>query len=99
MSLSSRDTFVRYVDPLATIWEDADGNHHFSVANALKAFKLEDTPENRAMLTNSYESAILENNPQAIIVHRDHPDHPDYWKTVHPEDRPAEFRHLPYEQP
>lgn len=26
MSLSKHDTFVRYIDPLETIWQDAEGN-------------------------------------------------------------------------
>ncbi len=98
MSLSKRDTFVRYVDPQRIVWQDADGNLHFSIPNALRAFDLEDTPENRAAATEMM-MAMIKDAGAKQIVHRQLPDTEDYWKQVPPENRPPEFRHLPYYDP
>lgn len=87
MSLTPRDTFVRYIDPMETIWEDAEGNHHLSIANTLKAFELEDTPENREVIKKSFREVILTNRPTAVIEERAAPDSDDYWKTISPETR------------
>lgn len=83
MSLSKRDTLVRYLDPLKTIWEDAQGGIHFSVANAIKAFDLEDTRENRDYVLASFEQLLKELPPEqrpADIIHRKHPDSPEYFE-------------------
>jgi hypothetical protein len=96
MSLTPRDTFVRYVDPLRTMWEDAEGNLHFSIPNALKAFGFPDTSEGRKAVAEIFKEAM---DMDAIIVDRPAPDTTDYWEQVHPDDRPAEFKHLPYRKP
>lgn len=87
MSLSKRDTFVRYVDPLETLWEDAEGNLHFSVDNALRAFEIPDTPENREFMKRTFREVLKENNPDAVVEDRAAPDSPDYWKTISPETK------------
>ena len=87
MSLSKRDTFVRYVDPLETMWEDAEGNLHFSVDNALRAFELEDTPENREFVKKTFRESITSAAKPPILEERSEPDSKDYWKTV-----PAEVK-------
>jgi hypothetical protein len=98
MSLSGRDKFVRYLDPQRIVWEDADGNVHFSIPNALAAFDLEDTPEHRAAVTQIMAQQLKQAGA-GEIVYRPAPDTEDYWKQVHPDNRPPEFRHLPYEDP
>lgn len=95
--MTKRDTFVRYIDPLKTIWVDAEDNLHFSVVNALKAVDLEDTAENREAVKEIFRKMM--DMSGATIVERAAPDNPDYWTQVHPDDRPPEFRHLPYEDP
>lgn len=89
MSLSKRDTFVRYIDPLETMWEDAEGNLHFSVDNTLRAFELPDTPENREFVKQSFREMIAqadaERKTTTVIEDRAAPDSPDYWKTIPPE--------------
>lgn len=98
MSLTKRDTFVRHLDPLGIIWEDAEGNVHFSIPDALKAFDLPDTPVYRALVSKMMEDVLRKYGADKII-HRPKPDSPDYWKTVPPDERPPEFRHLPFEDP
>lgn len=98
MSLSNRDKFVRYVDPMCIVWEDADGNLHVSIPNALRGFKLEDTQENRDAVTKIMADT-LKKSGAVDIVYRPKPDSEEYWKQVPPENRPPEYRHLPYEQP
>lgn len=82
MSLSNRDTFVRYIDPMRTIWEDADGNPHFSVVNALRAFDIEDTPENRKEIQTMWRELMAKNGADVDkIIYRDQPDNPEeYFK-------------------
>lgn len=80
MSLSPRDTFVRYLDPLKIIWEDAEGNPHFSIEDALKAFDLPDTPEHREAVTAIIQDAIRAQNPDAVFIKRAKPDSPEYFK-------------------
>lgn len=83
MSLSKRDTFVRYMDPKKTIWEDANGDMHYSIENMLKAFDLPDTPETRervAEIIRESFNALPEDHRPKKIVERLIPDHPDYYK-------------------
>jgi len=79
MGLSNRDTFVRYIDPLETLWEDKDGMVHFSVVNAMRVFRIPDTPENRAKTVTVWQAMMLKVNPDAVIVERDEPDSIDYY--------------------
>ena len=83
MSLSKRDQFVRYLDPLETLWLDAEGNLHFSVENGLKAFEMTDTPENRGALMKIMAEVIGAAAPGRPIVYRDKPDSEDYFKQKH----------------
>lgn len=78
--LSKRDQIVKYLDPLKIFWEDAEGNVHFSIVDALKRFDLEDTAANRLTVTKMACDLVTKANPEAQIVFRDKPDGPDYWK-------------------
>lgn len=78
--LTKRDTFVRYLDPLKIVWEDAEGNVHFSLVDALKAFNLSDTPAHREALTAILTDLIKKNaGEDAKILHRPGPDSADYF--------------------
>lgn len=77
MSLSKRDTFVRWLDPLKIFWEDANGHTHLSIADALKVFEIEDTPENRKRMIKLARELM---NPTADIEVRNAPDSEDYYK-------------------
>ena len=79
MSLTKRDTFVRWLDPMKTLWEDAEGHPHLSVENALRAFNLEDTPENRKAVIKTVKEAILEQVPEAQFMYRSKPDSDDFF--------------------
>lgn len=55
------------------IWEDRDGNVHFSLPELLELFELEDTPENRRIATENIRAMIRKQNPDATIVERKTP--------------------------
>ncbi len=97
MPLSKRDTFVRYLDPMRCWWEDANGDVHFSSVNACKAFELEPTEENRAAVIKIVCQAQGDFGMETL--YRAAPDSDDYWIQVHPDDRPPEFKDLPYVKP
>lgn len=56
------------------IWEDADGNPHFSLPDLLKMVDLEDTAENRKILTAMLHEVIAEHMPDATIIDRETTD-------------------------
>lgn len=55
------------------IWEDKDGNPHFSLPELLALFKIEDTPENRKIATDNIIAMLRKANPDATIVERKSP--------------------------
>jgi hypothetical protein len=55
------------------IWEDKDGNPHFSLPELLALFDLEDTPRNREIAAANIREVIRQKNPAAKIVERKSP--------------------------
>ncbi len=55
------------------MWEDADGNPHFSLPELLVFFELEDTPENRSIATKNIIEALRRDKPDLTIVERQTP--------------------------
>ena len=80
MAPSKRDTFVRHLDPLKLMWEDADGNPHFSIEDALRVFEFPDTPANREAVDRILTNLIHMANPDATIIKRDEPDNPEFFE-------------------
>lgn len=72
MSNENRDIMKKRIAP--GIWEDMDGNVHFSLPELLAFFELEDTPENRRIATENIRETIRKQNPDCTIVERDKPD-------------------------
>jgi hypothetical protein len=70
--MSPRDQLSRRIAP--GIWEDVQGNPHWSIPELLQLFDLEDTPENRARVTDTIREVLLRKNPHATIVFRERPD-------------------------
>lgn len=66
--LPNRNTVRQVIAP--GIWEDEDGNAHFSLPDLLKVADLEDTPENRQRVTAMIRQLINDQNPGALIVER-----------------------------
>ncbi len=77
MSLSKRDTFVKWLDPMQVFWEDANGQVHFSVQDALDKFGLDDTEENRAALLRVVAGL---QPPGTQFAYRAAPDSDEYFK-------------------
>lgn len=65
---------------MKTLWLDANGHMHFSVHDALIAFDLPDTPENRKRIIEDVKKMLLELNPDQQILERENPDSEDYYK-------------------
>lgn len=53
------------------LWQDADGDLHFSVPELLALVELEDTPENRAAVVRSIEESIKTVAPDIPIIRQD----------------------------
>ena len=73
--LTKRDQFVRWLDPLQMFWEDAEGSVHLSITDALKAFELEDIPENRNKVMEIVKSLL----PEQQFTVREKPDSEEYY--------------------
>lgn len=80
MSLSKRDTLVRYLDPMKVWWEDANGDIHASIPNALQAFDLEDNPTNREKVFEILKKASAKFGADEMLF-RPKPDSPEYFET------------------
>lgn len=65
---ANRNKLGRRIGP--GIWEDADGNPHFSIPELLALVGLDDTPENRERVTAMIRKMVHEQNPEAPIVER-----------------------------
>jgi len=74
MSLSKRDTVVKFLDPLKTLWRDAEGGVHFSPHMACLAVGLEPTMENMDLVIERFKKA----NPQLQYRTRNQPDSPEF---------------------
>lgn len=68
---SNRNRLKKRIAP--GIWEDKDGNLHYSLPELLALFELEDTPENRRIATENIREVIRKQNPAATIVERKSP--------------------------
>jgi len=64
MSDPARNQFKRQLAP--GIWEDMNGNPHFSLPELLALVGLEDTPEHRAKLAAKIRATIAEANPAKV---------------------------------
>lgn len=84
MSLSNRDKFVRYLDPLEIIWEDADGNIHISGVNACRAFNVTPTQKNIAIAMEKMKEVVAQVAPHAKMIERKDPDSPEYFNQLPP---------------
>lgn len=56
------------------IWEDMEGNIHWSLTELLELADLPDTPENRAIVTAMLKEQMQEINPDMTIIERERPD-------------------------
>ncbi len=56
------------------IWEDMEGNVHWSVTELLEFIEMEDTPANRTAVTEILNKIVRENVPKATIINREKPD-------------------------
>lgn len=72
MSNENRNKLGKLIAP--GIWEDKDGNVHFSLPELLALFELEDTPENRAIATENIKEMLRKQCPDVTIVERPTPD-------------------------
>ncbi len=72
MNNDNRNKLGKRISP--GIWEDKDGNVHFSLPELLALFELEDTPENRAIATENIKEMLRKQHPEVIIVERPTPD-------------------------
>jgi hypothetical protein len=71
MSTATRNGRNRMKKRIAPgIWEDLDGNIHWSIAELLMLVDLPDTPENREAVTAMLRQQMRAINPQAMIVER-----------------------------
>jgi len=71
---SKRDQLGRRIAP--GIWQDVEGNPHFSIPELLALVGLPDTPEHHDRLKASLRELLASEMPEAKIVERDHPDVP-----------------------
>jgi len=56
------------------IWEDMDGNIHWSLNELLEMVELPDTAENRAIVEAMLTKQLKRNCPGVKIIRRDKPD-------------------------
>lgn len=76
--LSKRDTFVRYLDPLKTTWQDANGVMRLDLPRALLVFGFKDTPENRELIMAEFKKVWKQAGVEKF-VYRKQPDSPEFW--------------------
>lgn len=72
MKSSNRNRLKKRIAP--GIWEDMDGNLHYSLPELLALFELEDTPDNRRIATENIRDVVSKANPAATIVERQTPN-------------------------
>lgn len=63
------------------IWEDMNGDIHWSITELLELFQIEDTPENRARVEETIRDGIRKQRPEVKIVVREKPEYPDDYTT------------------
>ena len=56
------------------LWVDREGHAHWSILELLQQFELDDTPANRAAVTEIITRLLRQAAPEMTIVHREKPD-------------------------
>jgi hypothetical protein len=67
-----RNILKRYHAP--GLWEDIDGNIHWSLPDVLKHIGVEDTPENRKEAMAAIQELVRNINPSAHLLFRKTPN-------------------------
>lgn len=67
----NRNKLGRQIAP--GIWEDANGNPHFSLPDLLALVDLPDTLENRKRVTDMIRQMLQEQDPEVRIIERQTP--------------------------
>ncbi len=73
MSTDKRNVVKRIIAP--GIWQDGDGNVHWSIPGLLAVADIEDTPANRLAVMQIVKDVIRKRNLRATFEYRDKPDY------------------------
>lgn len=63
------DLVARHIGP--GVWEDANGNLHFSLPDILAFTGLPDTPDNQKKLAEMISTMVRKKEQDALIIQRD----------------------------
>lgn len=74
MSADNRNKLKQRIAP--GLWEDMDGNFHWSLPELLALVELEDTDENRAKLVEMLKEEMQDSDFKPTIIFRQSPDDP-----------------------